>query len=210
MKIIFADDHTLFRAGMRHLLSQLDHELVLLEAADHEGAAKLAAEHPDADLLLMDLAMPGQNPYAAIKELRNRHPTLPIVVMSATNEAGEVQRTFDSGAMGFIPKHETAPVMLSALRLVLSGGIYMPPLLMQHTSGAALSAGVNRLTPRQLEVLHGIAEGKSNKEIGRAMGLSEATVKAHVMALYRALNVDNRVAAAQAAKAKGLLEDRSP
>jgi DNA-binding NarL/FixJ family response regulator len=209
MKIIFADDHTLFRAGMRHLLSQFDHELVLLEAADHEGAAKLAAEHPDADLLLMDLAMPGQNPYAAIKELRNCHPTLPIVVMSATNEAGEVQRAFDSGAMGFIPKHETAPVMLSALRLVLSGGIYMPPLLMRHTS-SAFSAGVNRLTPRQLEVLHGIADGKSNKEIGRAMDLSEATVKAHVMALYRALNVDNRVAAAQAAKDKGLLEARKP
>jgi DNA-binding NarL/FixJ family response regulator len=130
--------------------------------------------------------------------------------MSATNEAGEVQRAFDSGAMGFIPKHETAPVMLSALRLVLSGGIYMPPLLMRHTSGTTLAAAVSRLTPRQLEVLHGIADGKSNKEIGRAMNLSEATVKAHVMALYRALNVDNRVAAAQAAKDKGLLEGRSP
>jgi DNA-binding NarL/FixJ family response regulator len=202
MKIIFADDHTLFRAGMRHVLNQFDHELVLLEAPDHQGAAKLAAEHPDADLLLMDLAMPGQNPYAAIKELRNRHPTLPIVVMSATNEAAEVQRAFDSGAMGFIPKHETAPVMMSALRLVLSGGIYMPPLLMRYTPNYV---GVNRLTPRQLEVLRGIADGKSNKEIGRVMNLSEATVKAHVMALYRALNVDNRVAAAQAAKDKGLL-----
>jgi DNA-binding NarL/FixJ family response regulator len=210
MKIIFADDHTLFRAGMRHVLNQFDHELVLLEAADHEGAAKLAAEHPDADLMLMDLAMPGRNPYAAIKELRNRHPTLPIVVMSATIEAAEVQRTFDSGAMGFIPKHETAPVMLSALRLVLSGGIYMPPLLMRYASGAALSAADNRLTPRQLEVLRFIADGKSNKEIGRVMNLSEATVKAHVMALYRALNVDNRVAAVQAAKDKGLLEDRNP
>lgn len=206
MKIIFADDHTLFRAGMRHVLNSFDDELVLLEAADHEGAAKLATEHPDADLLLMDLAMPGQNPYAAIQQLRSRHPTLPIVVMSATNEAGEVQRAFDSGAMGYIPKHETAPVMLSALRLVLSGGIYMPPLLMRHTPGASLSAAVNRLTPRQLEVLRGIADGKSNKEIGRAMNLSEATVKAHVMALYRALNVDNRVAATQVAKDKGLLE----
>ena len=205
MKIIFADDHTLFRAGMRHVLNSFDNELVLLEAADHEGAAKLATEHPDADLLLMDLAMPGQDPYVAIQELRNRHPTLPIVVMSATNEAGEVQRAFDSGAMGFIPKHETAPVMLSALRLVLSGGIYMPPLLMRHTSSTSLSAGVNRLTPRQLEVLRGVANGKSNKEIGRAMNLSEATVKAHVMAVYRALNVDNRVAATQAAKDKGLL-----
>src|ERR1700675_4195480 len=188
MKIIFADDHTLFRAGMRHLLQQLDDDLILFEAADHDGAAKLAAEHFDADLLLLDLAMPGQEPYSAIRDLRNRYPTLPIVVMSATNEAAEVQRAFDSGAMGFIPKHETAPVMLSALRLELSAGIYGPPLLLWHTSGTALSASINPLTPRQNEVLHGIPGGKSNKEIGRAMNLSEATVKAHVMAIYRALN----------------------
>jgi DNA-binding NarL/FixJ family response regulator len=208
MKIIFADDHTLFRAGMRHLLQQLDVELILFEAADHDGAAKLAAEHLDADLLLLDLAMPGQEPYSAIRDLRNRHPTLPIVVMSATNEVDEVQRAFDSGAMGFIPKHETAQVMLSALRLVLSGGIYMPPLLMRHRPAASPNSA-SRLTPRQLEVLRGIAEGKSNKEIGRAMKLSEATVKAHVMAVYRGLNVDNRVAAMLVAKEKGLLGDPS-
>jgi len=208
MKVIFADDHTLFRAGMRHLLQQLHAELILFEAADHDGAAKLAAEHLDADLLLLDLAMPGREPYGAIRDLRNRYPTLPIVVMSATNEASEVQRAFDSGALGFIPKHETAQVMLSALRLVLSGGVYLPPLLMRHVPAASPNGG-SRLTPRQLEVLRGITEGKSNKEIGRAMKLSEATVKAHVMAVYRCLNVDNRVAAMLVAKEKGLLGDPS-
>lgn len=209
MKVIFADDHTLFRAGMRHLLQQLDAGLILFEAADHVGAAKLAAEHLDADLLLLDLAMPGQEPYGAIRSLRSRYPTLPIVVMSAASDPAEVQRAFDSGAVGFIPKYETAQVMLSALRLVLSGGIYMPPLLMRFAPTTP-GNGAGRLTPRQLEVLRGIAEGKSNKEIGRAMNLSEATIKAHIMAVYRSLNVDNRVAAMLVAKEKGLLDDPSP
>jgi DNA-binding NarL/FixJ family response regulator len=153
----------------------------------------------------LDLNMPGKAPLIALAALVAQSPTIPIVVLSGTEDLHEVRGVLDAGAMGFIPKRETAKVILSALRLVLSGGIYVPPMLMQK--GVALSArrGEVGFTPRQQEVLQCLVLGKSNKEIGREMSLSDATVKVHLAAIFRSLNVNSRAEAVRVVEQRGLL-----
>lgn len=204
MKIIVADDHVLFREGLRHILKQLGDDVVIVEAGDHTTALSLATQHPDADVILLDLDMPGREPLAALNDLIAQSSTTPVIVLSASEDMREVRSALDAGAMGFIPKHESARVMLSAIQLVLSGGIYIPPMLMKKNSPSTDAA----LTPRQLDVLMCLIQGKSNKEIGRELGLSEATVKAHLAAIFRCLNVDNRTEAAHVAEQRGLLRKR--
>jgi DNA-binding NarL/FixJ family response regulator len=201
MKIIVADDHVLFREGLQHILKQLDDDVAIVEAGDHDAALALAAQHPDADVILLDLSMPGREPLTALSAMIAQSSTTPVVVLSASEDMREVRQALDAGAMGFIPKHESARVMLSAIQLVLSGGIYVPPMLMKKDSSNADAP----LTPRQLDVLKCLIQGKSNKEIGRELGLSEATVKAHLAAVFRALNVDNRTEAVHVAEQRGLL-----
>lgn len=203
MKIIVADDHALFREGLCHVLRQLGDDVIILEAGDHNSALALATQHPDADVILLDLDMPGREPQVALEAMIAQAVATPVVVLSACEDVRRVRGVLDAGAMGFIPKHESARVMLSALRLVLEGGIYIPPLLMKKDQNFATHKVL--LTPRQLEVLACLVEGKSNKKISREMGLSEATVKAHLAVIFRSLNVDNRTEAARVATRLGLL-----
>jgi len=202
MKIIVADDHALFRDGLRHILTRLEPDAELLEADDYAGAAALLAANPDADLALIDLDMPGRDSYRNLDSLLALTQTTPVVVLSASEDGREIRRVLDAGAMGYIPKREKAEVMLSALRLVLSGGIYVPPLALGATR--APRAGVE-LTPRQEEVLRCLREGHSNKEIARCLGMTEATVKAHVGAIFKALDVSTRGQAVRVAEQLGLL-----
>ncbi len=206
MKIIVADDHALFRAGLCHILRQLGDDVTIVEAEDHDSALALSAQHPDADIILLDLDMPGREPLAAIESMIAQSTMTPVVVLSACEDIRQVRKVLDAGAMGFVPKRETARIMLSALRLVLEGGIYVPPMLMRKDQSGATSSAP--LTPRQLDVLERLIEGKPNKEIGREMGLSEATVKAHLAAIFRCLDVDNRTEAARVAAQRGLLGKR--
>ena len=208
MKIIIADDHVLFREGLRHLLKQLSDDVTVIEAGDHAGMLQLSTHHPDADLALLDLDMPGTAPLTALTALLAQSPTTPIVVLSGCEDLQEVRKTLDAGAMGFIPKHATASVMLSALRLVLSGGIYVPPMLMKKNIGFGAVSTESGFTPRQREVLQRVVMGKSNKEIGREMSLSEATVKVHLAAIFRSLNVNNRTEAARMVEQRGLFASK--
>jgi DNA-binding NarL/FixJ family response regulator len=205
MKILIADDHALFREGLRQTLLQLSDEVTIIEAADHEGVLRLAAQHADADLALLDLNMPGRAPLLALAAIVAQSPTIPIVVLSGSEDLDEVRGVLDAGAMGFIPKRETAKVILSALRLVLSGGIYVPPMLMQKGVLLGARRGEVGFTPRQQEVLHRLVLGKSNKEIGREMSLSDATIKVHLAAIFRSLNVNSRAEAVRAIEQRGLL-----
>jgi DNA-binding NarL/FixJ family response regulator len=203
VKILLADDHALFREGMRHVLGQLTDGVEIVEASDCAQALEAVDSHDDIALVLLDLNMPGRNGFAALETISREHLALPIVVLSGSENRADMQRALEGGAMGFVPKAATAPVMLSALRLVLSGGVYVPPELVQSGAGEPATHPIESkpaLTPRQIDVLARVVEGKRNKVIGNELGLSEATVKAHVTAVFKALRVTNRIQAARAAE----------
>lgn len=197
MKIILADDHALFRGGFALLFKQGEAQATVLEADTLAGALAIAASHPDADLLLLDLHMPGMQGATSIRQVVQTHPQLPLVVLSADENESMVQQVIAAGALGFIPKSATAAVMQSAIRLVLSGGIYVPAQLVMATHGATRPQGPGKLTGRQLDVLRLLADGMGNKDICHRLDLSEGTVKVHIAAIFRSLNVRNRTEAAR-------------
>ncbi|MCX7144006.1 MAG: response regulator transcription factor [Proteobacteria bacterium] len=209
MKVLVADDHALIREAFRHLLAELKVGVTVLEAADCDVAFGLIEQHPDLDLLLLDLRLPGGGGQATLEKLRVSHPSLPVVIVSAYDDASTVRGAMASGAMGFVPKSSSNDVMISALRLVLAGGRYLPPEIMlaagMATVDAPSSAELPRLTDRQREVLGRVAQGKSNKQICRELGLAEATVKIHITAILRALKVTSRAQAIVAVNQRGLL-----
>lgn len=205
MKIILADDHALFRGGFALLFKQHDALATVLEADNLAGALDIAARHPDADLLLLDLHMPGMQGAVSIRQISQTHPQLPVVVLSADESEGMVQQVIAAGALGFIPKSATAAVMKSAIGLVLSGGIFLPAQLIMATPGVNHTHTPGKLTERQLDVLRLLADGIVNKEICRRLDISEGTVKAHIAAIFRALDVSNRTAAARVAQQLQLL-----
>lgn len=218
MKVLVADDHALFRSGVRQLLEQLDDDVIVVEACDFRQTLRSASEHADINLVLLDLNMPGVGGLDALAVLGERYPTLPVVVLSASEDHGDMRRALEAGALGFIPKSASVPVMLNALRLVMSGGIYVPPELVNGTwptevaapaegtpsAGAADAAVELDLTRRQLDVLALLVRGETNKEIARELHMAEATVKVHLTAIFRALNVHNRTQAVLAAERFGL------
>lgn len=218
MKILIADDHALVREGLRHVLRRLDDDAVVVEAADCAEALQLAERYGEFDVVLLDVAMPGMNGLNGLARLRERLPSTPIVMLSASEDAGLVREALQRGAQGFIPKSSTGNVMLSALRLIFSGGVYLPPSLLCQPSvptnvvpasdGERLEradAGLG-LTQRQREVLALIVKGKTNKEIARALNMSETTVRTHTTAIFRALNVSNRTQAGHVAAKRGFCE----
>ena len=206
MKIILADDHPLFRDGFALLLRQIEPGALVLEASDLYAAQALAAKHSDVDLVLLDLEMPGMDGGQGLERLLAQHPSLPVVVLSAHDGQESVQTVLKAGAAGFIPKASTTQVMLSAIRLVLSGGVYLPPQMIAPPHPQQAQANVSELTARQLDILRLLAKGLSNKQICRDLNLSEGTVKSHILAVYRVLLVNNRTEAAMAAKRLGLLD----
>lgn len=204
MKILIADDHALFREGMCHVLNDLAGQVEILEAPDCTRALEHAGQHADIDLVLLDLNMPGKNGFAALDIFAERFPALPVVILSASNLRSDMQRALERGAMGFISKDATGSIMLNALRIVLSGEVYIPPALLLHSNTHGGQQPALALTQRQLEVLALLVEGHSNKKIGTHLGLAEGTVKMHVTAILKELNVSNRTQAAMAAEKLGL------
>ena len=203
MKILVADDHAMFRDGLRYVLARLG-DVEILEAKDCAQALTLVGSRSDLDLILLDLAMPGMDGLAGLHALRVCRPSVPVVILSGSEEPADVRRALDRGAMGFIPKSSSSSVMLGALRLVLSGGVYLPPAFLEHSQSgrsqtAAPSIETLGLTPRQHDVLRLLGKGQSNKEIARVLGLAEGTVKLHISAILRALGVGSRTRAVIAA-----------
>jgi DNA-binding NarL/FixJ family response regulator len=213
MKFLLVDDHTLIREALRGVLKELDDGATIFEAPRWGDAARLLEEHSDFSLILLDLGLPDRDGFSALEETRANHPKLPIVILSASCARDQVVRALDLGALGFIPKSGERDVMLSALRLVFSGGVYIPPEILSRSespSGLAppITASVRRpdgsaptspadlgLTARQVDVLALMMRGKSNKAICRLLNLAEPTVKNHVTAILKALKVSNRTEA---------------
>ncbi len=194
MKILLADDHEMVRVALKVALSPLGAELAFVEAASAEAALAAAAAHPDLDLALVDINMPGIGGVEGVRRLRAAHPALPLVACSASEDAAVVRAVLALGASGFIPKSDSTQVILQAVQLVLAGGTYVPPRLMGGEAPAT-PARIDSLTPRQHDVLRELAHGKPNKLIARELDISEATVKVHLLAIYRALGARNRTEA---------------
>lgn len=192
-----ADDHPIMRAALATALAELGAPR-FVEASDAQGALALVEAHPDLDLLLVDLRMPGASGLDTIRTLRARAPQVPLVVVTADEDPAQVAALLALGVSGYVPKSEPPAVIVSAVRLVLAGGTYVPPRLLSSSAGAG--DGTPDLTPRQVEVLRLLAQGLPNKSIANALGVSEGTVKVHLIAVFRALNVRNRTAAVLAAK----------
>jgi len=221
LKILVADDHPLLREALAYVLRELDSKVCVLEAADGAAVRRLAAEHPDLDLVLLDICLPGVRGLELFQALRQEHPALPVVVLSAIDDPDIVKAVLAGGAMGFVPKSSPRPVMVNALRLVLSGGRYLPPELIvgeweslaRRVEGPAEptppSAAELGLTKRQGQVLILLAQGKSNKLICRELGLAEATVKIHVTAILKALKVASRTQAVVEINRLGLRLDEA-
>ena len=221
MKILIADDHRLVLEAVKAKLSELEPgiEFVLAMSVDE----LLAGATDDLDLALIDLNMPGADGQAHIDAIRRRHPAVPVIVLSGYEDPAIMRSALERGVLGFIPKAYSPDVMLSAVRLVLAGGVYVPPMMLTAlppgiVAGVSPQVGAepparnsggfqtlehlrNVLTERQVEVLQLLSQGKPNKLIGRSLGISEGTVKIHLAAIFRALNVRNRTEAVVAAQA---------
>jgi DNA-binding NarL/FixJ family response regulator len=209
MKFLLVDDHALIREALRGVLKELDEGAAIFEASRWSDAARLLAEHSDLALVLLDLGLPDRDGFKALEEARARYPKIPIVILSASCDRENVVKALDLGAVGFIPKSGEREVMLSALRLVFSGGVYIPPEILSRTEAAPGGAASGRrpegpvpaspaeigLTARQVDVLALMMRGKSNKAICRILNLAEPTVKNHVTAILKALKASNRTEA---------------
>jgi DNA-binding NarL/FixJ family response regulator len=229
MKFLVIDDHELIREAMRSALQQLDAEAEILEAADGAQAMTIVSANEDLDLILLDLNLPDRDGFSMLLELRRNYPAISVIVMSAQEDQDSVMRSLNMGALGFIPKRVPRKVILGAVQLVMSGGVYIPPQALSTVTPAAAVAqtlqffpvpapGDERrgaaaapaspsdlgLTRRQVDVLVLLLRGMPNKAICRALDLAEPTVKTHVSAIFRVLNVSNRAEAVVAVSAMKL------
>lgn len=211
MNILLVDDHPLFIEGIRGVLQGLNEGDVIIQTSGScEEALALTENDDDVDLVLLDLNLPGMSGLEGLQQLRHQLPASPIVMLSASENRNKVMRAIELGAKGFIPKSSTTDVIISALQLVLSGGVYLPMAVldMVNSPQAKTSNGDGQtLTPRQVEVLKLLAEGHSNKLIAKQLSMAENTVRVHVSAILRFLDVANRTEAGVAAARMGLLAE---
>jgi two-component system, NarL family, nitrate/nitrite response regulator NarL len=200
MKILIVDDHPLFRAGFHAVLQQSALDAGVLSVSSVPEALQILEQDPDVGLVLLDIHLRGDDGFSALKVIGARFPTTACIMISGDEQEGIAHRAISSGASGFIPKSFTADDMIAAIRKVLAGEIFStgaetPPVA---TPGS-------ELTLRQLEVISMLGRGFSNKEIARQLDVAERTVKAHVSAVFEALQVRNRTQAVLAAQSRGYL-----
>ncbi|OLU12329.1 MULTISPECIES: response regulator transcription factor ErdR [unclassified Pseudomonas] len=200
-EILIADDHPLFRSALQQALTMgLGSGVRLVEVASIAELEARLAEKTDWDLVLLDLNMPGAYGFSGLVLLRGQYPQIPVVMISAQEDAAVVVRSREFGASGFIPKSSSLEVIQQAVRQVLEGEVWWPPqseeAISLSSEAKAASAGLASLTPQQFRVLTMVCEGLLNKQIAYELSVSEATVKAHVTAIFRKLGVRTRTQAA--------------
>lgn len=212
MKLLVVDDHPVLREGLVALLRQLGPDTVVLEAGDAQAALRLVEEQSDLDVVILDLVLPGLNGLSALPEFGRSRPDLPVIVLSSSEEPQDARKALAQGALGYVPKSASQHTLISAIKLVLEGEIYVPPLILNDMASRRSSALPRRneetgsiLTPRQIEVLRRLSQGQPNKTIANELDLSEKTVKAHITAIFKALNVVNRTQAAAVGREAGLI-----
>ena len=195
--LLVADDHPLFRAALIQVLHERFAPLQTLEAASAATLGQALQDHPEVELVLLDLAMPGARGFSALLHVRGEYPQVPVVVISSNDHPRVIRRAQQFGAAGFIPKSAPAEDMGAAIRAVLDGGSWFPHMAAERSEAdAALAAKLAQLTPQQFRVLLCLADGLLNKQIAHELGLAENTVKVHVTAILKKLECYSRTQAA--------------
>lgn len=220
LTVMLVDDHALFRAGLVVLLAKMPEIGDIIEAENGVSAEQALASDLDLDLIILDYELPDTNGLSLLGDIKSRMPEVPVILLSANVDAKLIQSALAQHASGFITKTSSPDVMLSAMQLVLSGGIYIPPEAISALKAMPESAVMEeesikptrstsdstQLTQRQTDVLMQMKLGLSNKEIARKLNMSPSTVKVHVAAILRALDVSSRTQAVFMAKDQGLLD----
>ena len=226
MKILIADDHELFLKGLEFTLKENLENLTVVTAQDYTEIFNCISQHKDIDLIITDLSMPGANWLTAITKIHQTLPDIPLIIISAVFDKEILQQTLDIGVSGYIPKTASNNLIISAINLVLAGGIYIPHDLLytaKKQSDSSIpdfikplktldmetssSKEINKkgLTERQLDIVKCIAEGLSNKQIAYKLNLTEGTVKVHITIILKILNVKNRTSAVIEAAKRGYI-----
>lgn len=203
MKVLIVDDHALIREALHSVLKQLNREAVIFQASNSQQAMRIVEEHPDISFILLDINLPDRDGFSVLRELRERYATIAIVILSSSDDQDTVKRAFKLGALGFIPKTTEREVILNAIKLVFSGGVYIPSQMLEETRSPRLIdepetrdsfKGIG-LTDRQIEVLALLMKGRSNKVIAKSLNMAVPTVKNHITAVLKALGVASRTEA---------------
>ena len=197
---IVADDHPLFREALIHAIGNCVEEASIIEADSLDTLQVVVEANPDADLLLLDLNMPGVSGFSALAYIRNNHASLPTVIVSAMDDPAVIRRSIQHGASGFIPKSSAIATLEAGIRAVLDGEVWVPDGIdlqddRLDSEEANIAAALSSLTPHQFRVLMMLGEGLLNKQIAYQLSVSEATIKAHVTAILRKMGVNNRTQA---------------
>jgi DNA-binding NarL/FixJ family response regulator len=202
-RLVIADDHPLFRDALRQAVASVVTSSKIDEAGSFEELTALLEQDSDVDLVLLDLTMPGISGFSGLIYLRAQYPAIPVVIVSATDDGGTIRRSLDFGASGFIPKRFGVDTLRDAIMKVMDGDVWVPPDtdLSSATDPelARLRDRLVTLTPQQVRVLMMLSEGLLNKQIAYELGVSEATIKAHVSAILQKLGVESRTQAVIAA-----------
>jgi DNA-binding NarL/FixJ family response regulator len=198
-RIVIADDHPLFRDALKHALQDTLRDLEVAEAGSFDGVVRILDQDDAYDLILLDLKMPGVQGFSGLMYLRAQFASIPVVIVSASDDTQVIRTSLDFGASGFIPKSASIAEIRTAITEILNGAIWTPPDIdltgSQDSESARLAAKLSTLTPQQVRVLMMLSEGLLNKQIAYELGVSEATVKAHVSAILQKLDVDSRTQA---------------
>lgn len=213
MKILIVDDHGLVREGLQAVLARSDLRAECVHAWDAESIWQILSNEHGLSLILLDICLPDANGIDLLERIVEEHPNLPVIILSADHDAATVSRALDAGASGFLPKNSLNQILVSAIRLVLAGGVYVPPEAIKPAPASSRTIESSEqypatphpdgrgplpillelgLTPRQIDIFRLLIQGLSNKEICRRAQLAEPTVKIHVRAILRALNVQSR------------------
>ena len=197
---IVADDHPLFREALIHAIGNCVEEASIIEADSLDTLQVVVEANPNADLLLLDLNMPGVSGFSALAYIRNNHASLPTVIVSAMDDPAVIRRSIQHGASGFIPKSSAIATLEEGIRAVLDGEVWIPDGIdlrddRLDSEEASIAAALSSLTPHQFRVLMMLGEGLLNKQIAYQLSVSEATIKAHVTAILRKMGVNNRTQA---------------
>ena len=212
MKILIADDHALFRDGLSLHLERLEPQAVIFQAGSFSQVMKIINDEKKLDLIIIDLDMPDMNWETALQEIMNKRGNARVAIISATEDTRSIRKAMEKGISGYIPKRADTKVLTGALKLIMDGGTYLPPSILDNAningvnmSSVSRSRNGKTLTNRQSQVLELVAQGMSNKQIAYEIGVSEATVKLHINALLRAVGATNRTQAVITAQKMGLI-----